>query len=176
MNRKFFILSVLVMMLCAVASPSLGKQSSQEILSSLNTTLETVSYSWQDPRNSYNENWNNSYQFAVSDNRFIITYRLDVIFFKGEEMLDKYFETGTYSAPLDLLTSAAVFPSSQTVEIAIVCNDKEKCFAQESSGQYEKKGKIALSEDSKRLNRINLHLPEDLMGPTIDLLQDLLYP
>jgi len=176
MSRRIYILLAMFIVLCGTALPAHAQQSTQEILSSLNTTLETVSYSWQDPRNSYNENWNNSYQFAVSDNRFIITYRLDVIFFKGEEMQDKYFETGTYSAPLDLLTSAAVFPSSQTVEIAIICNEKKKCFAQESSGQYEKKGKIALSEDSKRLNRINLHLPEDLIGPTIDLLQDLLYP
>ena len=176
MKRKFFILSVLVMMHCAVASPSLGKQSSQEILSSLNTTLETVSYSWQNPRNSYNENWNNSYQFAVSDNRFIITYQEEFIFFKGEEMLDKYSETGTYSAPLDLLSNASVSPFAQTQGIAIICNEKKKCFNQESSGQYEKNGWIAPHNYSKSSHRINLDLPEDLIGPTIDLLQDLLYP
>jgi hypothetical protein len=176
MSRRIYILLAMFIVLCGTALPAHAQQSAQEILSSLNTTLESVSYSTQNPRNSSIENWNNSYQFAVIDNRFIITYRLDVTFFKGEEMQDKYFETGTYSAPLDLLTSAAVFPSSQMVDIAIVCSGEAKCFTQEFSGQYEQKGKIALSEDSKLLNRINLHLPEDLIGPTIDLLQNLLYP
>jgi hypothetical protein len=176
MSRRIYILLAMFIVLCGTALPAHAQQSAQEILSSLNTTLESVSYSTQNPRNSSIENWNNSYQFAVIDNRFIITYRLDVTFFKGEEMQDKYFETGTYSAPLDLLTSASVSPFSQTLGIAIICNDKEKCFTQESSGQYEHKGKIAQNKYSKSSHRINLNLPEDLIGPTIDLLQDLLYP
>ena len=95
---------------------------------------------------------------------------------KGMEMQDKYFETGTYSAPLDLLSNTSVSPFSQTLGIAIICNEKKKCFTQESSGQYERKGKIATNKYSKSSHRINLDLPEDLIGPTIDLLQDLLSP
>ena len=175
MSRRIYIVLAMFIVLCGRAFPAHAQQSQQEILDTLNNTLQTLSFSRQNP-SSRNENLNNSYQFAVSDNRLIITYQEEFIFFKGEEMLDKYFETGTYSAPLDLLTSAAVFPSSQMVEIAIVCNGEAKCFAQEYSGQYEKKGKITRSEDSKLLNRINLNLPENLIEPTIDLLQDLLYP
>jgi len=162
--------------LCGSALPAHGQQSQQEILDTLNNNLQTLSFSRQDPSSSRNENLNNSYQFAVSDNRLIITYQEEFIFFKGEEMLDKYSETGTYSAPLDLLSNASVSPFAQTQGIAIICNDKEKCFTQESSGQYEKNGWIAHHNYSKSPYRINLDLPEDLIGPTIDLLQDLLYP
>jgi hypothetical protein len=176
MKRKFFILSVLVMMHCALASPSLGKQSSQEILNSLNTTLAPLSFATQDPRSNFIDEWNNSYQFAVKGNQFIITYRLENTLFKGAEWKSHYIETGTYSASLDLLSNASVLPFSQTLGIAIICNEKEKCFTQESSGQYEHKGKISPNKFSKSSHRINLMLPEDLIGPTIDLLQDLLYP
>ena len=176
MNRIFYILSVMVMMHCAVASPSLGKQSSQEILSSLNTTLETVSYSTQDPRSNFIDEWNNSYQFTVKGNQFIITYRTENTLFKGAERQSHDVEAGTYRASLDLLSNASVSPFSQTLGIAIICNDEAKCFTQESSGQYEHKGKITPSKYSKSSHRINLNLPEDLIGPTIDLLQDLLYP
>ncbi|MGB3647576.1 MAG: hypothetical protein WA992_03450, partial [Desulfobulbales bacterium] len=96
--------------------------------------------------------------------------------FKGDEMQDHYIETGTYTAPLDLLTNAAVSPSPQMTFIAITCNEEVKCFTQESTGQYDQKGEITTSEDSKSMHRINLHLPEDLIEPTIDLLQGLLYP
>ena len=176
MSRRIYIVLAMFIVLCGTALPAHAQQSTQEILSSLNTTLQTLSYSTQNPRNSRNENLNNSYQFAVSDNRFIITYQEEFIFFKGEEMLDKYFETGTYSAPLDLLSNASVSPLAQTQGVAIICNDKEKCFTQESSGQYEKKGWFALHNYSNSWPRVNLWLPEDLIGPTIDLLQDLLYP
>ena len=176
MNRIFYILLVVLIMFCSNALPIHAKQSAQEILNSLNTTLETVSYSTQNQRNNYIENWNNSYQFTLSDNLLIITYRLENNFFKGEEIQDHYIETGTYSAPLDLLTNAAVFPSSQMLDIAITCNQEAKCFTQEYSGQYEQKGKITGSEDLKSLHRINLHLPENLIEPTIILLKDLLYP
>jgi hypothetical protein len=163
-------------LLCVSALPAHAKQSQQEILSSLNTTLATVSYSTQDPRSNFIDEWNNSYQFAVKGNQFIITYRLENTFFKGAERQSHDIETGTYRASLDLLSNASVSPFSQTLGIAIICNDKEKCFTQESSGQYEHKGKITPSEYLKSLHRINLNLPEDLIGPTIDLLQDLLYP
>jgi len=176
MNRTIYILLVMTMVLCSTALPTRAKQSAQEILSSLNSTLQTVAFSTQNPRNNHIENWNNSYQFEVRDNSFIITYRLENTFFKGEEMQDNYIETGTYSAPLDLLTSAAVFPSSQMLDLAIICNGEAECFTQESSGQYDQKGKITTSEDVKSLHRINLHLPEDLIEPTIGLLQELLYP
>ena len=161
---------------CAVASPSLGKQSSQEILNSLNTTLATLSFSTQDPRSNFIDEWNNSYQFALKGNQFIITYRTENTLFKGAERQSHDIETGTYRASLDLLSNASVLPFSQTLGIAIICNEKEKCFTQESSGQYEHKGKITPSKYSKSSHRINLMLPEDLIGPTIDLLQDLLYP
>ena len=176
MNRKFFILSVLVMMHCAVASPSLGKQSSQGILNSLNTTLATLSFSTQDPRSNFIDEWNNSYQFAVKGNHLIITYRLENTLFKGMERWSHHSETGTYRASLDLLSNASVSPYAQTLGIAIICNDKEKCFTLEYSVQYEHNGKITSSERSKSSHRINLELPEDLIGPTIDLLQDLLSP
>ena len=176
MKRKFFILSVLVMMHCTVASPSLGKQSSQEILNSLNTTLATLSFATQDPRSNFIDEWNNSYQFAVKGNQFIITYRTENTLFKGAERQSHDVEAGTYRASLDMLSNASVSPFSQTLGIAIICNEKEKCFTQDSSGQYEHKGKISPNKFSKSSHRINLMLPEDLIGPTIDLLQDLLYP
>jgi len=176
MSRRIYILLAMFIVLCGTALPAHAQQSTQEILSSLNTTLETVSYSTQNPRNNFIEQWNNAYQFAVADNHLIITYRLDNTLFKGEELRDHYIETGTYSAPLDLLTSAAVSPSSQMQDIAIICNGEAKCFTQESSGEYDQKGKITASADTKSLHRINLHLPENLIEPTIVLLQDLLYP
>jgi len=176
MSRRIYIVLAMFIVLCGTALPAHAQQSQRKILGTLNNTLQTLSFSTQDPSSSLNENLNNSYQFAVSDNRFIITYQEEFIFFKGEEMLDKYFETGTYSAPLDLLSNASVSPFAQTQGIAIICNDKEKCFTQESSGQYEKNGKINPSNYSKSSHRINLNLPEDLIGPTIVLLQDLLYP
>ena len=84
MNRRIYILLAMIIVLCGTALPIHAQQSAQEILSSLNSTLETVIYSTQNPRNNHIENWNNSYQFAVSDNLFIITYRLDNTFLKGE--------------------------------------------------------------------------------------------
>jgi len=175
MSRRIYIVLAMFIVLCGRAFPAHAQQSQQEILDTLNNTLQTLSFSRQNP-SSRNENLNNSYQFAVSDNRFIITYRLENTLFKGAEMQDKYFETGTYSAPLDLLSNASVSPFAQTQGIAIICNEKKKCFNQESSGQYEKNGWIAPHNYSKSSHRINLDLPEDLIGPTIDLLQDLLYP
>jgi hypothetical protein len=162
--------------LCGSALPAHAKQSQQEILSYLNTTLETVSYSTQDPRSNLIDEWNNSYHFAVKGNHLIITYRLENTLFKGAERRSHHSETGTYRASLDLLSNASVSPFSQTLGIAIICNDKEKCFTLEFSVQYEQKGKITPSEHSKSSHRINLELPENLIGPTIDLLQDLLYP
>jgi hypothetical protein len=176
MNRAIYILFIMTMLLCSTASPTRAQQSQQEILSSLNNTLQTVAFSFQNPRNSNIDEWNNSYQFAVQENHFIITYRLENTFFKGEEMQDHYIETGTYSAPLDLLSPASVSPSPQMTHIAIACNEEAKCFTQESTGQYDQKGEITTSEDSKSLSRINLHLPEDLIGPTIDLLKGLFLP
>ena len=176
MSRRIYIVLAMFIVLCGTALPARAKQSTQEILDTLNTTLATLSYSTQDPRSNFSEKWNNSYQFAVEGNHLIITYRLDNTLFKGAEWQDRHFETGTYRASLDLLSNASVSPFSQTLGIAIICNDKEKCFTQESSGQYEHKGKITPSKYSKSSHRINLNLPEDLIGPTIDLLQDLLYP
>ena len=175
MSRRIYIVLAMFIVLCGRALPAHAQQSQQEILDTLNNTLQTLSFSRQNP-SSRNENLNNSYQFAVSDNHLIITYRLENTFFKGAERQSHDIETGTYRAPLDLLTSASVSPFSQTLGIAIICNEKEKCFTQESSGQYEHKGKITPSKYSKSSHRINLNLPEDLIGPTIDLLQDLLYP
>ena len=176
MNRTIYILLVMTLLLCSTALPTRAKQSAQEILSSLNSTLQTVAFSTQNPRNNHIENWNNSYQFEVRENSFIITYQLDNTFLKGVEMQDQYIETGTYSAPLDLLSYAEISPSPQMTDIAIVCNEEAKCFTQESSGQYDQMGKITTSEDLKSLHRINLHLPEDLIEPTIGLLKELLYP
>ena len=146
MNRVIYIVLVMAMGICWTALPTHAKQSEQEILSSLNTTLETVSYTTQNPRNSYTENWNNSFQFTVQDNHFIITYRLDNTFLKGETLQDHYIETGTYSAPLELLSNASVSPSPQMTFIAITCNEEVKCFTQESSGEYDQKGKITTSD------------------------------
>lgn len=176
MNRVIYIILVMTMVLCSTALPTRAKQSEQEVLSSLNNTLQIVDYSTLNPRNSNIEKWNNSYQFAVSGNHFIITYRLNNTFLKGEKMQDRYIETGTYTAPLDLLSHAEIFPSPKMLHIAIACNEEAKCFTQEYSGEYEQKGKITASEDTKSLNRINLDLPEDLIEPTIDLLKELLYP
>lgn len=176
MNRAFYILSVMVMMHFSIASPCLGEQPAQEVLNSLNTTLETVGYSTENPNNNAIENWNNSYQFAVTDNHFIITYRLDNTFIKDEEMQDHYIETGTYSALLTTLSYAEISPSPHMMYIAIACNEEATCFTQEYSGEYEQKDKITASEGSKSLDRINLHLPEDLIEPTIYLLKELLYP
>lgn len=176
MSRRIYIVLAMFIVLCGTALPAHAKQSQQEILDTLNNTLQTLSYSTQDPRSNFIDEWNNSYQFAVKGNHLIITYRLENTFFKGAERQSHDIETGTYRASLDLLTSASVSPFSQTLGIAIICNDKEKCFTQESSGQYEHKGKITPSKYSKSSYRINLNLPEDLIGPTIDLLQDLLYP
>jgi hypothetical protein len=162
--------------LFGTALPARAQQSTQKILSSLNSTLATLSYSTQDPRSNFIDEWNNSYQFAVKGNHLIITYRVENTLFKGAERKGHDIETGTYRASLDLLSNASVFPFSQTLGIAIICNDKEECFTRESSGQYEQKGKITPSTYSKSSHRINLNLPEDLIGPTIDLLQDLLYP
>jgi hypothetical protein len=176
MSRRIYIVLVMFIVLCGTALPAHAKQSTKEILDSLNNTLQTLSYSTQDPRSNHIDEWNNSYQFAVKGNNLIITYRLENTFFKGAEWRNRHFETGTYSASLDLLSSASVSPFSQTLGIAIICNEKKKCFTQEASGQYEQKGKITPKTYSKSLHRINLWLPEDLIGPTIDLLQDLLSP
>ena len=176
MNRVIYIVLVMAMGICWTALPTRAKQSQQEILDTLNNTLQTLSFSTQDPRSNFIDEWNNSYQFAVKGNHLIITYRLENTFFKGAERQSHDIETGTYRASLDLLSNASVSPFSQTLGIAIICNEKEKCFTQESSGQYEQKGKITPSKYSKSSHRINLNLPEDLIGPTIDLLQDLLYP
>ena len=176
MNRVIYIVLVMAMGICWTALPAHAKQSQQEILDTLNTTLATLSFATQDSRSNFIDEWNNSYQFAVKGNHLIITYRVENTFFKGAERQSHDIETGTYRASLDLLSNASVSPFSQTLGIAIICNEKEKCFTQESSGQYEQKGKITPSKYSKSSHRINLWLPEDLIGPTIDLLQDLLYP
>ena len=176
MSRRIYIVLAMFIVLCGTALPGHAKQSQQEILDTLNNTLQTLSYSTQDPRSNFIDEWNNSYQFAVEGNHLIITYRLENTLFKGMERWSHHSETGTYRASLDLLSNASVSPFAQTLGIAIICNDKEKCFTQESSGQYEKNGWIALHNYSKSSHRINLDLPEDLIGPTIVLLQDLLYP
>jgi len=175
MNRAICIFSVITGVLCSTALPTRAQQSQQDILNSLNSALQTVAYTTQDPRNSNSEQWNNSYQFAVSDNNLIITYSLDNTLLKGEEIQDHYIETGTYSAPLAMLSDAAISPSPQMSDIAIACNAEAKCFTREYSGQYEQKGKITASGDMQSLNRIGLILPEDLIYPTMDLLQELLY-
>jgi len=162
--------------LCGTALPAHAKQSQKKILDTLNTTLQTLSFSTQNPRNNFIDVWNNSYQFAVEGNHLIITYRLDNTLFKGAEWRSRHFETGTYSASLDLLSSASVSPFAQTLGIAIICNEKKKCFTQEASGQVEEHGKIGPTTYSKSYHRINLWLPEDLIGPTIELLQELLSP
>ena len=176
MNRVIYIVLAMFIVLCGTALPAHAKQSQQEILSSLNTTLETVSFSTQDSRSNFIDEWNNSFQFAVEGNQFIITYRLENTLFKGMERRSHLSETGTYRASLDLLSSASISPFAQTLGITIICNDKEKCFTMEYSVQYEQNGKITSSERSKSSHRINLELPEDLIGPTIDLLQELLSP
>ena len=176
MSRRIYIVLAMFIVLCGTALPAHAKQSQQEILDTLNTTLQTLSFSTQNPRNNFIDVWNNSYQFAVEGNHLIITYRYDNTMFKGAEWWSRHFETGTYRASLDLLSSASVSPFAQTLGIAIICNDKEKCFTLEYSVQYEQNGKITPSERSKSSHRINLDLPEDLIGPTIDLLQDLLSP
>jgi hypothetical protein len=176
MNRAIYILIVIAIVLCSTALPAGAQQSEQEILNSLNNTLQTVAYSTQNPRNNYIEQWNNSYQFAVTENHLVITYRLENTFFKGEEIQDHYIETGTYSAPLAMLSQAGISSSPQTTQIAIACNEEAACFIREYSGEYEQKGKITTSEDTKFLRSVGLLLPEDLIGSTIDLLQELLYP
>ena len=176
MSRRIYIVLAMFIVLCGTALPAHAKQSQQVILNSLNTTLATLSFSTQDPRSNFIDEWNNSYQFAVKGNHLIITYRLENTIFKGMERRSHQSETGTYRASLDLLSNASVSPYAQTLGIAIICNEKKKCFTRESSGQYEQKVKITPSKYSKSSHRINLNLPEDLIGPTIDLLQDLLYP
>ena len=176
MTRLFSILSIMVVMLCALASPSPGKQPAKEVLDSLNTAMETVIFSTQDPTNSDIEQWQNSYQFAVRGNRFIITYRLEVTYLKGEEIKDHYIETGTYSAALDLLSHTGISPFFKINNVVISCNNEAKCFTQDYSGEYHKKGKITNSARTKSLHKIGLILPEGLIEPTIDLLQELLQP
>jgi hypothetical protein len=176
MNRVSCILLVMTMVLCSTALPTRAEQSEQEVLSSLNSTLQTVVYSTQNPGNSDTEKWNNSYQFAVTDNLFIITYRWDSTSLKGEEILDHYIETGTYTAPLAMLTHAEISPSPHMIHIAIGCNEEANCFTREYSGEYEQNGKITTSEKTKSVNRIGLILPEELIEPTMDLLKELLYP
>ena len=175
MSRRIYILLAMFIVLCGTALPAHAQQSAQEILSSLNSTLETVSYSTQNPRNNFIEQWNNAYQFAVADNHLIITYRLDNNLFRGEELRDHYTETGTYSAPLAMLSQAGI-SSSQMTQIAIACNGEAECFTREYSGEYEQNGKITTSGETKSLSSVGLLLPDDLIGPTIDLLQGLLYP
>ena len=109
MSRRIYIVLAMFIVLCGTALPAHAKQSTQEILSSLNTTLETVSYSTQNPRSNFIDEWNNSYQFAVKGNHLIITYRLENTFFKGAERQSHDIETGTYRASLDLLSNASVF-------------------------------------------------------------------
>jgi hypothetical protein len=96
--------------------------------------------------------------------------------FKGAEWWSRHFETGTYRASLDLLSSASVSPFAQTHGIAISCNEKKRCFTQEASGQVEQHGRIAPKTWSKSFYNVNLDLPEDLIGQTIELLQELLSP
>ena len=112
----------------------------------------------------------------MKGNQFIITYRVENTFFKGAERQSHDIETGTYRASLDLLSSASVSPFAQTHGIAIICNEKKRCFTQEASGQVEQHGRIAPKTWSKSFYNVNLDLPEDLIGPTIDLLQELLSP
>jgi len=176
MSRRIYIVLAMFIVLCGTALPAHAQQSQQEILDTLNNTLQTLSFSTQNPRNNFIDVWNNSYQFAVEGNHLIITYRLDNTLFKGAEWRSRHFETGTYSASLDLLSSASVSPFAQTHGIAIICNEKKRCFTQEASGQIEQHGKIAPTTYSKSFYRVNLDLPEDLIGPTIDLLQELLSP
>lgn len=176
MNRISYILSILVMMHCSIASPTFGKQPAQEVVRSLNSTLQKVDYSLENPQNSDIEKWDNSYQFAVKDNQLIITYRLDNIFLKGEKIQDHYIETGIYSAPLAMLSHAGISPSPQMTHIVIACNEEAKCFTREYSGEYEKKGKITASGNTQLLNKIGLILPENLIGPMINLLQELFQP
>ena len=175
MSLVIYILLVMAMVVCRTALPTRAAQSKQEILNSLNAALGTVSYTTQDPRNNYIEQWNNSYQFAVTKNRLVITYRLDTTLFKSEELQDHYIETGSYSAPLAMLSQAGI-SSSQMTQIAITCKGEEECFTREYSGEYEQNGKITPSGGTKSLSSVGLLLPDDLIGPTIDLLQDLLYP
>ena len=176
MSRRIYIVLAMFIVLCGTALPAHAKQSQQEILDTLNTTLQTLSYSTQDPRSNFIDEWNNSYQFAVKGNHLIITYRLESTLFKGMERWSHHSETGTYRASLDLLSSASVFPFAQTHGIAIICNEKKRCFTQEASAQIEQFGKIAPKTYSKSFYRVNLDLPEDLIEPTIDLLQELLSP
>ena len=176
MSRRIYILLAMFIVLCGTALPGHAKQSQQEILDTLNNTLQTLIFSTQDPRSNFSEEWNNSYQFAVKGNHLIITYRVENTFFKGAERQSHDIETGTYRASLDLLSNASVSPFSQTLGIAIICNEKKKCFTQEASGQVEEHGKIGPTTYSKSYHRINLWLPEDLIGPTIELLQELLSP
>ena len=109
MSRVIYIVLAMFIVLCGRAFPAHAQQSQQEILSSLNTTLETVSYSTQNPRSNFIDEWNNSYQFALKGTQFIITYRTENTFFKGAERQSHDIETGTYRASLDLLSNASVF-------------------------------------------------------------------
>lgn len=176
MSRRIYIVLAMFIVLCGTALPAHAKQSQQEILDTLNTTLQTLIYSTQDPRSNHNDKWNNSYQFAVEGNHLIITYRYDNTMFRGAERWSRHFETGTYRASLDLLSSASVSPFAQTHGIAIICNEKKRCFTQEASGQVEQHGRIAPKTWSKSFYNVNLDLPEDLIGQTIELLQELLSP
>jgi hypothetical protein len=176
MNRVSCILLVMTMVLCSTALPTRAEQSEQEVLSSLNNTLQTVVYSTQNPGDNDIEKWNNSYQFAVQNNSFIITYQWDNTYLKGEKIQDHYIETGTFSAPLAMLTHAEISPSPHMIHIAIGCNEEANCFTRDYSGAYEHKGKTTVSEKTKSVNRIALILPEDLIEPTMDLLKELLYP
>ena len=93
MSRRIYILLVMCIVLCGTALPAHAKQSQQEILDTLNDTLQTLSFSTQDPRSNFIDAWNNSYQFAVKGNHLIITYRLENTFFKGAERQSHDIET-----------------------------------------------------------------------------------
>jgi hypothetical protein len=109
MSRRIYIVLAMFIVLCGTALPAHAQQSQQEIFDTLNNTLQTLSYSTQDPRSNFIDEWNNSYQFAVKGNHLIITYRLENTFFKGAERQSHDIETGTYRASLDLLSNASVF-------------------------------------------------------------------
>ena len=162
--------------LYGAAFPAYARQSQQEVLGSLNSSLQAAAFSTQNPGSSFVEQWNNSYQFALTENHLTIAYRLENTLSKGGVMQDHYIETGSYGASLAMLSRAGISPAPQMSQIVIACNEESECFTREYSGEYEQKGKITGHSGTKSLKRIGLILPENLIGPTMDLLQELLQP